>query len=189
MIFFLPFQNSVYCLEFDSRRIITGSRDKKIKVWSLKTGRLLGTFAGQHSGSVLCLKFEKDWERGWGGAEALAAEGKTEEEEYDDDDDDGIKPGFMVSGSSDCTVCVWDLYLGRVVGSAAEEAEGEVSSASSSSSTIGGRRRARWRRRADNENGDEHCEREVNAQVRATLRGHSQGVLDLRIDSRWIVSW
>jgi len=148
----------------------------------------LGTFAGQHSGSVLCLKFEKDWERGWGGTEAQAAEGKTEEEEYDDDD--GIKPGFMVSGSSDCTVCVWDLYLGRVVGSAvAEEGESEVSSASSSSSTIGGRRRARWRRRADNENGDEHCEREVNAQVRATLRGHSQGVLDLRIDSRWIVSW
>ena len=95
-------------------------------------------FAGQHSGSVLCVKFDD------------------------------------------------------VAGSAAEEGEGEgeasssSSSSSSSSPTMGGsRRRGRWRRRTENE----YCEREVNAQVRATLRGHSQGVLDLRIDSRWIVSW
>ena len=179
----MTFQNSVYCLEFDSRRIITGSRDKKIKVWSLKTGRLLGTFAGQHSGSVLCLKFEKDWERGW-----CADDEEEEEAEEGEETLSMEKPGFMVSGSSDCTVCVWDLYLGGVVGSAAvEEGEGEVSSSSSaSSSTTGGRReRGRWRRRTDNE----HCEREVKAQVRATLRGHSQGVLDLRIDNKWIVSW
>jgi hypothetical protein len=32
-------------------------------------------------------------------------------------------------------------------------------------------------------------EREVNAEVRAVLKGHVGGVLDLRIDKRWIVSW
>ena len=53
--------HSVYCLEFDSSRIITGSRDRTIKVWSLKTGRCLATFAG-HRGSVLCLKFDRDWD-------------------------------------------------------------------------------------------------------------------------------
>jgi F-box and WD-40 domain protein 1/11 len=118
--------DSVYCLEFDSTRIITGSRDKSIKVWSLLTGKLIATFRG-HAGSVLCLKFDKDWD-------VRRVE-----------DGDMVKPGFMVSGSSDCSICVWDLRVGR--------------------------------------NGD------VDAEVRAVLRGHTGGVLDLRIDEQWIVSW
>ena len=32
-------------------------------------------------------------------------------------------------------------------------------------------------------------EREVRAEVKAILKGHSGGVLDLRIDEQWIVSW
>lgn len=71
----------MYCLEFDSTRIITGSRDRTIKAWDLATGAPLGTFFG-HAGSVLCLKFTPDWER----------TGRT---------------GTMVSGSSDCSVLVW----------------------------------------------------------------------------------
>lgn len=149
---------SVYCLEFDSRRIITGSRDKKIKVWSLQTGKLLGTFKGAHTGSVLCLKFEKDWDREW-----------------DTDDVDGplakeeprlARTGFMVSGSSDCTVCVWDLHLGPLMES------DDVSISSEDHSTV-----------------CDEGERQILAEVRATLKGHSLGVLDLRIDRRWIVSW
>ncbi|KAF9233898.1 WD40-repeat-containing domain protein, partial [Melanogaster broomeanus] len=98
----------------DSSRIISGSRDRTIKVWCIKTGRCIATFEG-HLGSVLCLKFERDWDLG----------------------SDGICHGFMVSGSSDCTVCVWDL---------------------------------------------------VSAEIRKVLRGHSAGVLDLRMDERWIVT-
>jgi F-box and WD-40 domain protein 1/11 len=123
----------VYCLEFDSSRIITGSRDKTIKVWSLRSGRLLATFRG-HAGSVLCLKFDQDWDR------SKASTASVEEE----------KPGFMVSGSSDCSVCVWNLY---------SSADG-------------------------NKENDE-----VRAEVKTVLRAHSGGVLDLRIDDRWIVSW
>lgn len=112
--------DSVYCLEFDSKRIISGSRDRTIKVWDIQTGRCLGTFRG-HYGSVLCLKFEKDW----------------------DIKGDGAK-GFMVSGSSDRRAYVWDIWI--------EE---------------GG---------------------EVRAEVRAVLKGHLDGVLDLRVDKQWIVS-
>ncbi|KAH9974236.1 WD40-repeat-containing domain protein [Lactifluus volemus] len=112
--------DSVYCLEFDSKRIISGSRDQTIKVWDIRTGRCLGTFRGHH-GSVLCLKFEKDWD--------IKGDGKK---------------GFMVSGSSDRKAFVWDIWL--------------------------------------EENGD------VRAQVRAVLRGHLDGVLDLRVDDQWIVS-
>jgi F-box and WD-40 domain protein 1/11 len=113
--------DSVYCLEFDSKRIISGSRDQTIKVWDIRTGRCLGTFNG-HYGSVLCLKFEKDW----------------------DIKGDGTK-GFIVSGSSDRRACVWDIWIGE-----------------------GG---------------------EVHAEVRAVLKGHLDGVLDLRVDEQWIVSW
>lgn len=113
--------DSVYCLEFDSKRIISGSRDQTIKVWDIRTGRCLGTFKG-HYGSVLCLKFEKDWD--------IKGDGKK---------------GFMVSGSSDRRACVWDIWIGE-----------------------GG---------------------EVRAEVRAVLRGHLDGVLDLRVDDEWIVSW
>ncbi|KAL4071775.1 WD40-repeat-containing domain protein, partial [Scleroderma citrinum] len=98
----------------DSSRIITGSRDRTIKVWCIKTGACIATFEG-HTGSVLCLKFERDW----------------------DIDSDGVARGFMVSGSSDCTVCVWDL---------------------------------------------------ISTPVATVLRGHSAGVLDLKMDDRWIVT-
>ena len=128
--------DSVYCLEFDSRRIITGSRDRTIKVWSLETGRCLATFMG-HRGSVLCLKFDKDWDFPTGEEDAW-------------DDGTKWKHGFMVSGSSDCSVCVWDLCARTPVAG-----------------------------------GD--CE--VRAEVVAVLRGHIGGVLDLRIDDKWIVSW
>lgn len=117
--------DSVYCLEFDSTKIITGSRDRTIKVWSILTGELLATFRG-HNGSVLCLKFDKDWDVGKGAGA-------------------GGRPGFMVSGSSDCSVCVWDLKTGP-----------------------GG---------------------EIEAEVKAVLKGHTGGVLDLKIDDKWIVSW
>lgn len=146
--------DSVYCLEFDSQRIITGSRDRTIKVWSLQ-GRLLGSFGGVgagaredvpaqgHTGSVLCLKFSADWDRDGAGEGGQRAHG-----------DGNMRRGFMVSGSSDCSVCVWDLYTGRNLGS---------------------------------EGGSE--EKEVHAEVRAVLKGHAGGVLDLRIDEQWIVSW
>ncbi|EGO26875.1 hypothetical protein SERLADRAFT_348065, partial [Serpula lacrymans var. lacrymans S7.9] len=68
--------------------------DTTIKVWALNSGKLLGSFEG-HRGSVLCLKFERDWDR----------HGVDKEREADG----GRVRGFMVSGSSDCTVCVWDL--------------------------------------------------------------------------------
>ncbi|KAJ7343871.1 WD40-repeat-containing domain protein [Mycena albidolilacea] len=100
------------------------SRDRTVRVWSVRTGRLLGTFAGGHWGSVLCLKFELALSSNLGGMR-----------------------GTLVTGSSDCTVCLWDLWT---------------------------------------ESAEVHAE--VRAEVRAVLREHGRGVLNLRIDQRWIVS-
>lgn len=104
--------HSVYCLEFDQHKIVTGSRDKTIKVWSLSSGKLLSTLRG-HEGSVLCLKFES-------------------------------ASGFMVTGSSDRQILAWDLNM---------------------------------------------LKNDSNVRPRAALRGHTGGVLDLKLDEEWIVSW
>ena len=85
--------------------------------------------------------------------------GRTKKERDFDLDDANAVPGHpgwhrgtMVSGSSDCSVIVWDLY--------------------SYLST---------------EDGNE--EFKTTAEIRGTLRGHTGGVLDLRIESKWIISW
>ncbi|KAG1822357.1 WD40 repeat-like protein [Suillus variegatus] len=143
--------DSVYCLDFDSRRIITGSRDRTIKVWCIRTGECLATFEA-HLGSVLCLKFEKDFDAKRSCSRRSFSRGpiNSEEEEggANEDANEGEEEeshGMMVSGSSDCTVRVWDLYA-------------------------------------------KHRGSGIRADVRAILRGHSGGVLDLRMDENWIVS-
>ncbi|PPQ66435.1 hypothetical protein CVT24_007201 [Panaeolus cyanescens] len=181
--------DSVYCLEFDSRRIITGSRDRTIKVWGLRSGKLLGTFVGAHRGSVLCLKFEKDWDREWDDMEEeevpLASDDSSSDESSSGDvvvsrmeetsdrpvstysGRGRMEPGFMVSGSSDCSVCVWELQLGDSLEPIPDD-----------QSTVDGHGSLP----ANND------DREVTATVKAVLKGHTGGVLDLRIDDQWIVS-
>lgn len=145
--------DSVYCLDFDSRRIITGSRDRTIKVWCIHTGKCLATFEA-HLGSVLCLKFEKDFDAKQSCSRQSFSCGPRfngEEIEADANNDDANERdeeeshGMMVSGSSDCTLRVWDLYT-------------------------------------------KHRGSSIQADVHAILRGHSGGVLDLRMDENWIVS-
>ena len=141
--------NSVYCIEFDSKKIITGSRDKTIKIWDLQTGRLRATLRG-HAGSVLCLKFDD---------RSFVPENISSSSNADSTEEPKWS-GFMVSGSSDCTVLVWDL--GKLWHKCANaSAKGGVYTPVSAGPEL----------------------------VKCVLRGHSGGVLDLRIDRQWIVSW
>ncbi|CAG8445391.1 10313_t:CDS:2 [Ambispora leptoticha] len=50
--------DSVYCIQFDEEKIVTGSRDKTIKFWNISTGICLRTLTG-HDASVLCLQFNE----------------------------------------------------------------------------------------------------------------------------------
>jgi WD40 repeat protein len=152
----LTILDSVYCLDFDSSRIISGSRDRTIKVWCIKTGKCMASFEG-HTGSVLCLKFERNWDLG----------------------SDGACRGFMVSGSSDCTVCVWDIVSTPV-------GPGERSSILTAGGSRLGKSRDSY---ATPTVGSFGPPRKISAEIRKVLRGHSGGVLDLRMDEKWIVSW
>lgn len=49
--------SGIYCLQFDNNLLVTGSRDRNLKMWNIRTGQLLHTLEG-HTGSVLCLQFD-----------------------------------------------------------------------------------------------------------------------------------
>jgi WD40 repeat protein len=82
---FVGHDEAIYCLQFDSEKIISGSRDRKslyeidaldsIKIWNMKTGYNSKTLQG-HQGSVLCLQYDQD---------------------------------YLLSGSSDSTIIKWDI--------------------------------------------------------------------------------
>lgn len=50
--------DSVYCVQFDELKIVSGSRDKTIRVWDTKTGYCARVLTG-HGGSVLCLAYDE----------------------------------------------------------------------------------------------------------------------------------
>ncbi|KAG0207001.1 hypothetical protein BGX28_001651 [Mortierella sp. GBA30] len=52
----LGHDESVYCIQFDNTKIVTGSRDRTIKFWDFHTLQCTDTLRG-HSQSVLCLQF------------------------------------------------------------------------------------------------------------------------------------
>ncbi|CAO0801722.1 unnamed protein product [Mucor circinelloides] len=47
----------IYCIQFDKEKMVTGSRDRTIKIWDIQTGRCKITLRG-HTGSVLCLQYD-----------------------------------------------------------------------------------------------------------------------------------
>ncbi|KAK4704242.1 F-box and WD-40 domain protein 1/11, partial [Phenoliferia sp. Uapishka_3] len=49
--------DSVYCLQFDQYKVISGSRDRSIRVWDLATNTCVKTLKG-HQGSILCLQYD-----------------------------------------------------------------------------------------------------------------------------------
>lgn len=50
--------DSVYCLQMHHHQIITGSRDRTIKIWDTTTRECQRTLRG-HNGSVLCVRFDQ----------------------------------------------------------------------------------------------------------------------------------
>jgi WD40 repeat protein len=53
--------DSVYCLAWISKDIlISGSRDKRLKVWNAITGQCIRTITGEHDGSILSMRVNQE---------------------------------------------------------------------------------------------------------------------------------
>ncbi|KAF9928700.1 hypothetical protein FBU30_002171 [Linnemannia zychae] len=51
-------KEGIYCIQFDSYKIISGSRDTTIKIWDIRSGECVRTYPG-HTASVLCLQYDE----------------------------------------------------------------------------------------------------------------------------------
>jgi F-box and WD-40 domain protein 1/11 len=76
----------VYTIQYSGKYLVSGSRDKSIRIWNLDTLRLVHPPLTGHSASVLCLQFD-------------------ERPEHD----------LVVSGGSDCRVILWKFSTGRII--------------------------------------------------------------------------
>ncbi|KAG6007571.1 hypothetical protein E4U21_005769 [Claviceps maximensis] len=79
-------QECVYTLQFDAHYLVSGSRDQTMRIWNLRTRRLVRPPLAGHSGSVLCLQFDASPEE-----------------------------DLIVSGSSDSNVFIWKFSTGELL--------------------------------------------------------------------------
>ena len=76
----------VYTVQYSGRHLVSGSRDKTLRIWDLDTQRLIRRPLSGHNGSVLCLQFD--------------------ERPHED---------IIVSGSSDTDVIIWQFSTGKLL--------------------------------------------------------------------------
>ena len=76
----------VYTIQYSGKYLVSGSRDRTLRIWDLDTQRLVREPLQGHQGSVLCLQF-----------------------------DDRKEEDLIVSGSSDESVILWEFSTGRMI--------------------------------------------------------------------------
>lgn len=113
--------DSVYCIQFDEEKLVSGSRDQTIKFWSLKDGKVVRTYKG-HTGSVLCLQYNDKvlisgssdttiilWDI-YTGNKIRTLHGHSAGVL-----DIGFDDKYIVSCSKDYTIKVWDFNTGNLI--------------------------------------------------------------------------
>ncbi|KAJ2078554.1 hypothetical protein H4R24_004393 [Coemansia sp. RSA 988] len=113
--------DSVYCVQCDHEKIVTGSRDRTIKIWDAETMQCLRTMTG-HTASVLCLKYNDsalvtgssdatiivwDWETGKPRLRLTSHAAGVLDVAFNED--------HIVSCSKDCTIKVWRRDSGKLL--------------------------------------------------------------------------
>ncbi|QDS75024.1 hypothetical protein FKW77_005914 [Venturia effusa] len=76
----------VYTIQYSANYLISGSRDRTLRIWDLDTQRLHRPPLVGHNASVLCLQF-----------------------------DDSPEQDIIVSGGSDCHVIIWQFSTGKMI--------------------------------------------------------------------------
>lgn len=76
----------VYTIQYSGKYLVSGSRDRTIRVWNIDTQRLVHKPLIGHSASVLCLQF-----------------------------DERPGQDVIISGGSDCRIIMWQFSTGRIL--------------------------------------------------------------------------
>ncbi|KFZ10479.1 hypothetical protein V502_08098 [Pseudogymnoascus sp. VKM F-4520 (FW-2644)] len=76
----------IYTIQHSGKYLVSGSRDRTLRIWNLDTKRLVMPPLEGHRGSVLCLQFDPD-----------------------------PSEDIIVSGSSDSTVRIWQFSTGKML--------------------------------------------------------------------------
>lgn len=76
----------IYTIQYSPNFLVSGSRDRTVRIWNMRTRRLVGEPLKAHNGSVLCLQFD----------------------ESPDED-------ILITGSSDSSVIIWQFSTGKVL--------------------------------------------------------------------------
>ncbi|KAI0533662.1 hypothetical protein GGR58DRAFT_98924 [Xylaria digitata] len=76
----------IYSLQYNAKYLVSGSRDRTLRIWNLHSRRLVRAPLAGHNGSVLCLQFDSDPEE-----------------------------DLIVSGSSDSDVILWRFSTGEII--------------------------------------------------------------------------
>ncbi|KFY41359.1 hypothetical protein V494_03046, partial [Pseudogymnoascus sp. VKM F-4513 (FW-928)] len=79
-------QECIYTIQHSGKYLVSGSRDRTLRIWNLDTKRLIMPPLEGHTGSVLCLQFDPD-----------------------------PSEDIIVSGSSDATVRIWQFSTGKML--------------------------------------------------------------------------
>ncbi|TVY42531.1 F-box/WD repeat-containing protein 1A [Lachnellula subtilissima] len=79
-------EECIYTIQHAGKYLVSGSRDRTLRIWNLDTQRLVKPPLRAHTGSVLCLQFDADPEE-----------------------------DLIVSGSSDATVVLWRFSTGQII--------------------------------------------------------------------------
>ena len=79
-------EECVYTIQYQGDYLVSGSRDRTLRIWDLNTGRLARKPLRGHGGSVLCLQFDPNPEE-----------------------------DIIISGSSDSNVILWRFSTGELI--------------------------------------------------------------------------
>jgi WD40 repeat protein len=113
--------DSVYCLQFDEHKIISGSRDNTMKIWDMQTNRCINTLR-YHSGSVLCLQYNTKYLIS-GSSDCIIAVWDINTLErlrlltghMMPVLDVRLTNRYVISSSKDSTIKIWDIETGELI--------------------------------------------------------------------------
>ncbi|KAG2182317.1 hypothetical protein INT43_007247 [Umbelopsis isabellina] len=113
--------DSVYCLQFDDEKIVTGSRDRTIKFWNMNTRECVHTLTG-HEKSVLCLRYNNEiMVSGSSDQAVIVWDMKTLQIIHKLQGhqlgvlDVAFDDKYIVSCSKDTTIRIWDRVSGQLI--------------------------------------------------------------------------